>query len=164
MIARPGTAALRTAATYIALLLGANLAWETAHVPLYTLWAEASAGTLARAVLHCTAGDAVLGAAMLATALMLTRSWGWPSEGFGRVLVATTLLGMVTTVVIEWLSVEFWGRWAYSAAMPLLPPLGTGLTPLLQWLLLPPLCLWTARRWATRRPSPHDALGRGASR
>ncbi|WP_205527550.1 hypothetical protein [Halomonas sp. JS92-SW72] len=30
--------------------------------------------------------------------------------------------------------------------MPTLPLLGTGLAPLLQWLLLPPLIVWLARR------------------
>jgi len=37
-------------------------------------------------------------------------------------------------------------RWAYSEAMPHLPVLGTGLLPLLQWLVIPPLVLWFIRR------------------
>jgi hypothetical protein len=34
----------------------------------------------------------------------------------------------------------------YTDAMPLVPPLGTGLSPLLQWLVVPSLGL----RWAAR--------------
>jgi hypothetical protein len=142
-------AALRTAAAYVLLLLGANLAWEAAHVRLYTLWTEASAAELLRAILHCTAGDAVLGASALGTAALLAGAHGWPGERFGRVTVLATLLGLAATVVIEWLAVEAWGRWAYAPAMPRLPPLGTGLTPVLQWAILPPLLLPAARRLAT---------------
>jgi len=35
-------------------------------------------------------------------------------------------------------------------AMPRLPPLGTGLAPVLQWALLPPLALLVARRIVLR--------------
>ena len=38
------------------------------------------------------------------------------------------------------------GRWEYAEAMPRLPLLGTGLAPLLQWLLIPPLVIWLVRR------------------
>lgn len=41
---------------------------------------------------------------------------------------------------------EIQQRWQYAGRTPTLPLLGTGLTPLLQWNLLPPLILWLARR------------------
>ena len=111
---------------------------------------------IARAVLHCTVGDGVLGAAALGAALLLTRARGWPAERFGRVALVATLLGVAATAAIEWLAVEVQGRWAYAPAMPRLPPLGTGLTPVLQWTVLPPLCLLAARYLAAvqRRTSP----------
>lgn len=150
-VTRGRRAALGTAAAYLGLLLLANLAWEAAHVRLYTLWTEATPAEVGRAVLHCTAGDGVLGAAALGAALLLTGARGWPAEGFGRVAALATLLGVAATVAIEWAAVEVLGRWAYAPAMPRLPVLGTGLTPVLQWMALPPLCLWAARRWATAR-------------
>ena len=157
-----GGLALALAWRYVLLLIGANLVWEATHVRLYTLWAEASAGAVARAVLHCMAGDGLLGAAALGLALTLTRARRWPAERFGRVAFVATLLGVVATVAIEWFAVEAWGRWAYAPAMPRLPPLGTGLTPLLQWLVLPPLCLWSARRLAPRSAAPSARESRGA--
>lgn len=39
--------------------------------------------------------------------------------------------------------------WQYTEAIPTLPLLGTGLSPLLQWSLLPPLVLWLVRRQLT---------------
>lgn len=150
--AATGTA-WRLAGRYLALLLAANLAWEVAHLPLYTLWTEGSPGTIAWAVLHCTAGDGVIGATTLALALVLTRARDWPRSGFGRVAVLATLLGVAVTVALEWLNVEVRGSWAYAAAMSRLPPLGTGLSPVLQWLLLPPVCLLAARRVTTSMPA-----------
>lgn len=40
------------------------------------------------------------------------------------------------------------GSWADSQRMPVVSPLDTGLSPLLQWLLLPPLGL----SWVGREP------------
>lgn len=145
------------AGRYLALLLVANLAWEVAQLPLYTLWSEGSPGEIARAVLHCTVGDGVIGAVSLGAALLFAGARDWPARGFGRVALAATTLGVGATVALEWLNVELWRNWAYAATMPRLPPLGTGLSPFLQWLLLPPLCLLAARRLA--RP-PGQALGR----
>ena len=158
---RQNRAAIATASIYIALLLAANLAWEGAHVRLYTLWNEASPGEVARAVLHCTAGDGVLGAAALWAALALTGARAWPDERFGLVALVTTLLGVAATVIIEWLAVEVLGRWAYTPAMPRLPPLGTGLTPVLQWVLLPTPCLWAARRLVSASRRSRGRSGEG---
>jgi hypothetical protein len=151
----PGSAALLMAGRYLALLLLANLAWEVAQLRLYTLWSEARPGEIAWAVVHCTVGDGIIGAATLGAAMLLTASWRWPAQGFGRVAVAATMLGLAATVALEWLNVELWRNWAYAAAMPRVPPLGTGLSPLLQWLLLPPLCFLAV---GSRMPGP--AIGR----
>ncbi|HEV7264118.1 MAG TPA: hypothetical protein VGN83_04260 [Falsiroseomonas sp.] len=149
--ARPGGAALAMAGRYLALLLIANLVWEVGQMPLYTLWREGGAGEIAQAILHCTVGDGIIGAVPLGGAWLLTGAWGWPEQGFGRVAIAATFFGVGATVVLEWLNVELWRTWSYAAAMPRLPPLGTGLAPLLQWLLLPTLCLLAARRLAPAR-------------
>jgi len=37
-------------------------------------------------------------------------------------------------------------RWTYSDLMPLVPPFGTGLLPLLQWIVVPLLVLSLTRR------------------
>lgn len=134
------------AGRYLGLLLGANLAWELAHVPLYTLWTEGSQGEIAFAVAHCTVGDGAIGATALAAAVVLTRSWRWPAEKFWQVGLLATAASIGVTILLEWLHVEVWRSWAYAPAMPTLPPLGTGLSPILQWLVLPPLCLAAARQ------------------
>jgi hypothetical protein len=143
--------ALAMAGRYLALLLVANLLWEVAQLPLYTLWTEGSPAEIARAIVHCTLGDGMIGALSLGAAWLLTGARRWPAQGFGRVALATTVFGVGATFVLEWLNVELWRNWAYAAAMPRLPPLGTGLTPVLQWLLLPALFLVAARRLGRTR-------------
>jgi len=62
-----------------------------------------------------------------------------------------TALGAAYTVYSEWLNTGVRMAWAYSELMPVVPGIGTGLSPLLQWLVLPPLGLWLCGRWSAPR-------------
>jgi hypothetical protein len=133
---------------YLVIAVTLNLVWETAQLPLYTIWQTSSAGELAFIILHCTGGDLLILAVILVLALLLIGDADWPRFGYRRVILVTTILGLGYTVFSEWLNVEVRGSWAYAAAMPLIPPLGTGLAPLLQWLIIPPASLALAKRFA----------------
>jgi hypothetical protein len=54
-------------------------------------------------------------------------------------MLAAVLLGVGYTVFSEWLNVGIRQSWSYTEAMPVLPLFGTGLTPFLQWLVVPGL-------------------------
>ena len=82
----------------------------------------------------------------LAFALVALGTGQWPNRHFWTVLFLTTLGGAAYTIYSEWLNTGVRMAWTYSEWMPVVPGLGTGLTPLLQWLLLPPLGLWLCRR------------------
>jgi len=128
---------------YLPWLGGLNLAWEIAQLPLYTLWSEASAGTIAFSVAHCTAGDIAIGAAALIMVLVLGRERAVAQWCWRRIAVWTALAGAAYTVFSEWNNTAILGSWAYSGLMPTLEVAGIdiGLSPLLQWLVLPPLAL-----------------------
>ena len=134
-------------------LVPAMLAWEILQLPLFTLWRDGTAREMAFAVLHCTAGDALIALAALSWALLLVGSPHWPDLAFGRVAAATVAIGLAYTGYSEWLNVEVRGSWAYAEAMPRLPVLGPGLAPLLQWALVPPLALLGARRALRSKPA-----------
>ncbi|MEO7474389.1 MAG: hypothetical protein ABIY46_03555 [Gemmatimonadales bacterium] len=68
----------------------------------------------------------------------------WLRGDRGEPLAIFLLAGLLITGALEWLNVYVWRRWTYAPAMPLV--LGIGLTPLLQWLLVPCLTVWLARR------------------
>ena len=124
----------------------AHLIWEVLHLPLYTIWREESLWVNGFAVLHCTAGDLLIAGAALALALVVSGTSEWPVHRFGRVVFVATLIGVGYTIYSEWLNTEIRAAWAYTDAKPVVPGLGTGLTPLGQWMLLPPLGMWIARR------------------
>ncbi len=137
---------------YLPVLAALNLAWEVAQLPFYTIWREASAGYIAFAVAHCTVGDVLIGSAAFAIALIATRAgplaeWPWLKIG-----VATTLIGVAYTVVSEWMNTSLRQGWQYSELMPTIGLRGLviGLSPVAQWLVLPPLALYLARRFAPR--------------
>ena len=60
--------------------------------------------------------------------------------------------GVLATAIIERLALAgFWiDSWTYSAAMPIVPGIGVGLSPLLQWGVLPPLVVWFVKRQIRR--------------
>jgi len=137
---------------YLPWLGGLNLIWETAQLPLYTLWNEASAGTNAFSVAHCTAGDIAIGGAALIMVLILTREGALAQWRWRRIAVWTALAGVAYTVFSEWSNTAILGSWAYSELMPVLKVAGIdiGLSPLLQWLVLPPLALVLAGKFRRR--------------
>lgn len=131
---------------YLGFIAVANLVWEVAQLPLYTIFQTGRPGALAFAVVHCTAGDVLIALAALALALALVGRDTWPADAYVQVAAAATVIGVGYTVYSEWLNTGVRQSWAYAPAMPTLPLLGTGLAPVAQWLVLPLLGFWWARR------------------
>jgi len=132
---------------------GLNLVWETLQLPLYTIWRKGTAGEIAFSVLHCTLGDMLIAGAALMCALFLIGK-DWPARNYGRTVVVAIGLGIAYTAFSEWRNAELLKSWAYSPWMPMIPGLPIGLSPLLQWLIVP----WAAFIWS--RPAT-AALDRG---
>lgn len=124
----------------------ANLLWEFAQLPLYTIWTEKPLGHALYTVLHCTAGDVLIAASVLLLGMALAAPRAFPGRGLARVTLVSTLGGVAYLVFSEWLNTAVRASWAYGPSMPIVPLLGVGLTPFLQWVLLPPLVLLIAFR------------------
>jgi hypothetical protein len=140
-------AARQVVAHYLAAIAVGNLVWEPLQLPLFTLWQTASVAYLAFAALHCWVGDLLIASVALATGILVAGR-AWPSHNYARVAATTLLVGAAYTVFSEWLNVMVRGSWAYASAMPRVPPFGTGLSPLLQWIIVP----FAAFAWARPRP------------
>lgn len=96
-----------------------NLAWEVAHSRLY---ANYQGGAITLFVLaRAAAADAVMILILIFVA-----------QKFAKHSTLVVVLGGLTLAVF----IEKWalgtGRWAYDAAMPIIPILNTGLTPTIQ--------------------------------
>ena len=132
------------AGLWSAIAFALNLAWEIAHVRLYTIWMEADGPRIAWAVLHCSLGDALIALAMFALAGMVFRSANWPVSHPWAGGAIVVIGAMAYTVWSEWHNVYRAGSWGYAAGMPLI--FGIGLSPLLQWLILPPVMVVACRK------------------
>lgn len=133
---------------YLATVAGADLVWETLHLPLYTLWRTGTVGEKIFAVVHCTFGDLLIALATLALALILVGHRDWPARRFTQVAALTLFFGLGYTIFSEWLNVIVRKSWAYSSLMPVISAFGltVGVSPLLQWIGVPSLALYMARR------------------
>jgi hypothetical protein len=149
----------RALQAYVCVAAAGNLVWETLQLPLYTIWTAGSAGEIVFAVLHCTGGDVLIAVATLTIALVLFGSREWPTGGHLGVLLATLVLGISYTIFSEWLNVIVRKSWAYSPFMPVVPLLNVGLSPVLQWIVVPLAAMSAARRLGAQNPrngSPGD--------
>lgn len=122
-----------------------SLIWEIAQIPLYTLWLTGSLRDIAFALLHCTAGDILIAAASLTAAIAILRAKDWPHRHYRAVAVVLIALALGYTMFSEWWNIEIRQAWAYRDIMPRLPGLGTGLSPVMQWIVVPLLALRVAR-------------------
>lgn len=130
---------------YFAISLILHLIWETLQLPLYTIWNTGSLGDIVFAVLHCTIGDMMIANLSLLFALLVVGSRSWPSERFTAVMMTTIFIGIGYTVYSEWVNTAVRKTWQYSNLMPTIPFLGTGLSPLIQWLIVPTIAFSAVR-------------------
>ncbi len=139
-------------AVYLAGSAGLHLIWETLQLPLYTIWRTGTNFEIAFAVIHCTAGDVMIAAVSLAAAVLLFQHRTWPPQNWVPIVVATLVFGIAITIYSEWLNTVIRKTWAYSDLMPIVPVLGTGLSPLLQWVMVPLCALILTERYSRMKP------------
>jgi hypothetical protein len=137
------------AGLWSALAFALNLTWEIAHVRLYTIWNAADGMSVARALLHCSLNDVVIALALFALAGILLRSADWPASHPWAGSTIVVIGALAFTSWSEWYNVYRAGSWGYTASMPLI--FGIGLSPLLQWLVLPPVIVGCYRRLGTQQ-------------
>ena len=135
---------------YLGFALAGNLIWEVLHLPLYTIWTTGSVREQAFAVAHCTLGDLLIAISTLMLALILAGDHAWPRRRFWPVAILTIAFGVGYTAFSEWLNVVVRASWAYSEWMPVISLLGQkiGLSPLLQWMVVPAAAFAFAKRVA----------------
>jgi len=132
---------------YFAVIIPANLIWEFAQMPLYTIWNEGSWGEITFAAFHCTGGDILIAMSALMLALVVSgRGWPYAPEARKRVAILAVVFGLGYTIFSEWLNIVIRAAWAYSDLMPVIPVLNAGLSPVLQWIVIPLTGFWWAAR------------------
>ena len=119
-----------------------QFAWEVLQLPFYKEMAAMNhwEGTLV--CLRATGGDLMIALAAFAAGVWWSKRLDWMLDPAREVVVIYVMAGLLITIAFEWYAVFWANRWAYSELMPVIPVLRVGLTPILQWLVLPPITLY----------------------
>lgn len=124
-----------------------HLLWENLQAPLYDGFTSFQQHFWI--CFKATWGDLLFMLVIYVVLAVLYRNLLWASD---KSAYAHPALWMIALLVGTFLSVgfEFWAvnvdhRWQYSEAMPLIPMLHVGLTPILQMLLIPVIVLLLSR-------------------
>ena len=67
-----------------------------------------------------------------------------PLANLQSVLIAALVVGIGYTIYSEWLNTEVRKSWGYTELMPIMPWIGVGLSPVLQWVIVPALAMLAA--------------------
>lgn len=129
-----------------------NFPWEFLQAPFFEGMPGAAHWAGVQRCAIATLGDATIMLAAFWSAAIVARTRGWILQPTCKQMAVFVGAGLAITVAIERLATSGrWplGGWAYSAIMPVLPVLDVGLTPILQWILLPLLTAWFVRRQLT---------------
>ena len=126
-----------------------NYPWEFLQVPFFQGLAEAGHWNAILTCTRATLGDGFIILIAFWAPAFIWRDRLWFMRPSFRQLAFYVAVGLIITAILEHLATRsthpVWA-WRYSELMPVVPGLGIGLTPLLQWVLIPPLVIWFSRR------------------
>jgi hypothetical protein len=129
-----------------ALLL--NFPWELLQVPLFARMADTPHWQGIKACTRASFGDAMILLVAYWVVAVRAADRDWIAAPRVAQIALFVAVGATVTIGIEWLALnDMWiHSWRYSRSMPVFPGIGVGLSPLLQWIVLPLLVVWFARR------------------
>ena len=126
-----------------------NFVWEMWQIPFFAATPSVPHWVGVVACTQATFGDAAISLVAFWCVAAFARSRLWILDSRPSQVVGFVAVGVVITIILEALATGPLERWSYTSSMPTLPVLGTGIIPLLQWILLPPLTIWFVRRQLT---------------
>lgn len=130
-----------------------NFVYEVGQAPYYTFYNSPSLADKIRDLTHCSFGDAVIilicswvvsaiSASITNSSITLSRNWILhPTRQFTLLF---TGIGLLITLILETYRVNV--SRAYGVPFFAVPILGMSSLAVLQWVILPPLILYLARR------------------
>ena len=134
----------------IAILLSAyamHFAWEMAHASLFAPMDRLPFWQATAWCARAAAWDVAISVAAYLAAALAARRVLWIHHPTRWPYAIYFAVGLAITIAIErWAIAE--GRWQYREAMPTIA--GIGLTPVLQWIVIPAAMVGIVR-WITRK-------------
>ncbi len=126
-----------------------NFPWELWQVSFFREMASAPHWAATKFCTQASFGDAMISTVSFWAVAIMVQSRQWILRSSWRAVAGFVSIGVVITIVFEELATGPLDRWQYAEIMPTLPVIGTGLFPILQWVVIPPLIVWFVRRQLT---------------
>ena len=123
-----------------------NFFWEIWQAPLFQ---SMDTLTHSEATIQCTLaafGDVVILLVAFWMIALTAKSRHWIVLPKKTQIIGFIAIGIVITVVFEAIAIHVLNRWQYATVMPTLPIIGTGIAPILQWLIIPSIIVFMMRR------------------
>lgn len=136
-----------------------HFVWEFVQVPTYAGMAELPHWEAIKLCTAATFGDVGMALTAFWLASLAARRRDWILQPTRIPVAISVAVGIALTVGFEYYYTNISLRWTYSDLMPLVPPLGTGLGPLLQWIVIPLIVIWLTRRHLLGALAIHNANG-----
>jgi len=96
---------------------------------------------------HCTSGDVILTLVSFWLVSIISRSRKWFLHLNGLNFVGFIMIGLIATVISERVNIHVLESWGYDEFMPVIPWLKVGLTPFLQWIIIPSVVLLLTKHY-----------------
>ena len=122
-----------------------HFVWEFVQAPTYAGMVEMNHWDGIKLCMSATFGDAGFAMTAFVVTSISARTRHWYRSPAAAQYMLYIGIGIGLTVGFEYYYTQVSLRWTYSNLMPLVPPFGTGLSPLLQWLIVPLATLWLTR-------------------
>ncbi len=126
-----------------------NYPWELMQVPFYEGMASSAHWGAVKVCTWATLADGIIMLIAYWGAAIVARDRWWFLKPRPMPLIVLLTIGVAITVLLERLATVSanpdWG-WRYAEIMPIVPGLEIGLTPFLQWIVLPLLMVWFVKR------------------
>ena len=123
-----------------------NFGWEVQQMRFFQLPSELSCLDRVENCTLATVGDIGISLIAFWSVAAVSKSRRWILQPSWRQSGIFILVGIIITASFEALATGVLNLWQYADLMPTLPFLGTGLLPLLQWILIPLLIVWFVGR------------------
>ena len=123
-----------------------NFVWEMLQMPLFEYPIEFSPSAMNLSCTKASIGDAFITIVSFWFVALIRKNRYWIIKVSFWDLTLFLIPGIVITICFEALATGPLNRWTYSEVMPTIPYIGTGLAPILQWLILPLLTVFIVKR------------------
>ena len=121
-----------------------NFFWEVAQTYFYTM-KDAPFNTMLYGWIHFTLGDVLVTLGSFWIVSIAKRNRRWILHLNRVTFISFIMAGVIVTVISERVNVHILKSWTYNQLMPIVSGLKVGLTPFLQWVVIPPAVLLLVR-------------------